>query len=481
MHTSVVEMPAAVAANGDVLDPEFEEDILGLLIEEPSGDGSSALAQMTVNSADLGHSTEKDGKNKRATGGGVVDKHREDREAKRQKNSGDLSKQAPASEPAADAPYDAKGGDKKNSAEGTWDSEKGTVELNTMRGNFWRIMGFTESKLQYLNPEEALLLAEKSQLRIYRDTKNNGNSGAGKNSSGSSSAVAVNENDANGRTSENRVPLQHFYDEVLQFVPQAVLLVYNKLKFLDYICMRHKQHNGNTSHPLRSFSNDADVYAQMKKYPNRGILESLCAFDVYPNMTSWSKKAFLDSNGNSTGDISKRASLNQQKSGSDNNNNDDGGIEIEEENENKVDNKKEKRLQRMRAPSGYVIVQTGDWTMNSRLAIHLLRAAKGVPIIFAAVLPSGNLILEELCDARTALVWDNVHAIDISFSSNVTMENLVKRPLGKNLKINTEGIVEENVDIEVEVEGEDDEEDAEEEEEDAEEEEEEETDDEEGI
>ena len=57
--------------------------------------------------------------------------------------------------------------------------------------------------------------------------------------------------------------------------------------------------------------------------------------------------------------------------------------------------------------------------MNSRLIMHLLRAAQGVPILFAAVLPSGNLALEEFTDAQSSLNWHNEHAIDISFLSKV--------------------------------------------------------------
>ena len=48
-----------------------------------------------------------------------------------------------------------------------------------------------------------------------------------------------------------------------------------------------------------------------------------------------------------------------------------------------------------------------------------------MPILFAAVLPSGNLILEEFTDAASSLKWDNEYAIDINFSSKVTMESVI--------------------------------------------------------
>jgi hypothetical protein len=45
---------------------------------------------------------------------------------------------------------------------------------------------------------------------------------------------------------------------------------------------------------------------------------------------------------------------------------------------------------------------------------------KNVPLIFAAVLPSGNLILEEFTDARFSLDWQNVYARSIDMSIDLT-------------------------------------------------------------
>ena len=72
-----------------------------------------------------------------------------------------------------------------------------------MRGNFWKIMGYTTKKdrKQCLNPEEALLLVERSQLLVRP---------------------------ANARSGPH-IASQHFYEEALHFLPQAAVLTYNKV------------------------------------------------------------------------------------------------------------------------------------------------------------------------------------------------------------------------------------------------------------
>ena len=50
-------------------------------------------------------------------------------------------------------------------------------------------------------------------------------------------------------------------------------------------------------------------------------------------------------------------------------------------------------------------------------------------------MPSGNLILEEFTDAATSLKWDNEYAIDINFSSKVTMESVIPAKMRPELSL----------------------------------------------
>ena len=162
-------------------------------------------------------------------------------------------------------------------------------------------------------------------------------------------------------TSEH-IPSSLFYEEILHYVPQACYLTYVKLKSLEYITFRHS-----SKYPPRAFAGDADIFAHIAANPTAGLLESLIAFNIYPQSGTWSKK-----------------------------------------------------LMAQIQPTSYVLVMTGDWTLSARLKLRLLEEARGVPVIFAAVLPSGNLILEEFTDARFSLDWQNVYARPIDMSIDLT-------------------------------------------------------------
>ncbi|MEC8392021.1 MAG: tRNA-splicing endonuclease subunit SEN54 family protein, partial [Actinomycetota bacterium] len=66
----------------------------------------------------------------------------------------------------SDAPYDASVRGKKSLGEAVWLHEKDCVELLTLRGNYWRVMGWSEDRTMLLNPEVALLLVERGHLRV---------------------------------------------------------------------------------------------------------------------------------------------------------------------------------------------------------------------------------------------------------------------------------------------------------------------------
>ena len=80
-----------------------------------------------------------------------VDKSAEDRHIKRAKTDSSEGQQALLGE--REVPYDAKIKDRRQVAEGTWHAAIGTVELLTMRGNFWRVMGHSANRKNYLHAE----------------------------------------------------------------------------------------------------------------------------------------------------------------------------------------------------------------------------------------------------------------------------------------------------------------------------------------
>lgn len=55
----------------------------------------------------------------------------------------------------------------KNISKGKWLNNKKCIEIISIKGNFWRIMGYTEHGINYLYPEEALYLLEKNLLGIF--------------------------------------------------------------------------------------------------------------------------------------------------------------------------------------------------------------------------------------------------------------------------------------------------------------------------
>lgn len=252
----------------------------------------------------------------------LYDKHIQDRAAKR-------ARIEPSCNATANTPFDAKVKDRRQVAEATWLPKLGLVELIKMRGNFWKVMGFSQNRKNYLQPEEALLLIEKAQLCVTNEEL-------------------------------NHIPSSLFYDEVLYYIPQPCYLTYVKLKSLEYVTFRHKQ-------TPRAFTGDEDIYQHMAANPKAGLLESLIAFDVYAHTANWSKKQMSD-----------------------------------------------------KLPTSYVLVMTGDWTLSGRLKLRLLEDARGVPVIFAAVLPSGNLILEEFTDARYSLDWKNEYRCPIDMNVDLT-------------------------------------------------------------
>ena len=314
--------PSSSAAAGPDVDPleAFAGEIMELLAA-----GDNFLSDIT-----LGTEPEDFAAAALVTKTRPADKHTEDRQAKRAR----IEPPGGSAGLGADAPYDAKIKDRRQVAEGMWLASAGTVELVTMRGNFWRVMGYSNNRKNYLWPEEALLLVEKAQLCVSRPAT----------------------------PTPQHIPSSVFYEEVLRSLPLPCYLTYVKLKSLEYVTFRHSQ-----KHAPRSFAGDADIFRHMSANPSARLLETLIAFDVYAHTSNWSKKTAME-----------------------------------------------------RPPAAHVLVMTGDWTLSARLLLRLLEEARGVPVIFAAVLPSGNLILEEFTDAQNSLDWTNVYARPIDMSIDLT-------------------------------------------------------------
>ena len=88
--------------------------------------------------------------------------------------------------------------DRKSIAGGEIDFLTGLVEVTKMRGNFWRVHGFSENQKSLLYPEEALYLVERQTLYV----ENNG----------------------------ELFKFKDLYEKVLSIIPLACYLTYLKLK-----------------------------------------------------------------------------------------------------------------------------------------------------------------------------------------------------------------------------------------------------------
>ena len=83
------------------------------------------------------------------------------------RNSGKKNKAVNKGAHAYNARNSAGSSRSNNKALGTWLPDKKLVHVTAMKGNFWRICGFTSDQQDYLYPEEALYLCEKKQLIVH--------------------------------------------------------------------------------------------------------------------------------------------------------------------------------------------------------------------------------------------------------------------------------------------------------------------------
>lgn len=306
----------------------------------------------------------------------------------------------------------------KNAAIGLWNKTDNKVQITQMRGNFWKSFGFTQDGANFLYPEEALLLFERASISIEtiatsndsipaiatepeittKSTNNepivtNKESGVTPNEP---AIIANNENtiketDASKGTASLpsnqskqssiapvntnvKAVFSEFYAEILEVITLPVYLAYCKLKSLEYIALRHS-----SDIPVRSFVGDIDVYEAMKT-SNKSLLDTIVAYDIYLFSQQFSKK--------------NRNSL---------------------------------------APSAYVIVLHGYRTFSARLLLRILAEAGDIPIIFAAAMSTGYVLLEEFTDALGSLDWENIYAREISFEQRDIVDEVLSKSLTKKI------------------------------------------------
>ena len=145
-----------------------------------------------------------------------------------------------------------------------------------------------------------------------------------------------------------------FYETVMGKIPQECYLAYSKLRALEYVVRRHKR---DIAHELYAFKSEMDAYTYLKAHPEMTVLDAMVSFRVYVTRSGRSKRT-LDKGTCGPCDA-------------------------------------------------YVVVTTADHALSSRLMLTLLEEAKGVPVLVAALMPTGYMMLEEFTDADVSLNWEN--------------------------------------------------------------------------
>lgn len=150
-----------------------------------------------------------------------------------------------------DAFNDSKRVVSENVAIGCYNPAISLVEVTKMKGNFWKVSGFSVQQRNFLYPEEALYLAEKCALKILD-------------------------------TEKAQINFTTFYQLVVAKVTLPGYLTYAKLRNLDYITFRHRKQ-------VKCFGGDDDVYNYLKANPTMTLLDSLVSYDVHPYGSNFSK------------------------------------------------------------------------------------------------------------------------------------------------------------------------------------------------
>ena len=148
-----------------------------------------------------------------------------------------------------------------------------------------------------------------------------------------------------------------FFQDVMNLIPQECYLAYSRLRSLEYIVRRHSL---NADHNMYAFKSELDAYHYLKEHRDRSILDSMVSFDVYACRQGWSKRNVADGKGP--------------------------------------------------PPDAFVVVVSQDHTLSARLMLTLLKQSKGIPIMVAAIMPTGHMMLQEFTDASISLNWENTVA-----------------------------------------------------------------------
>lgn len=107
--------------------------------------------------------------------------------------------------------YDVATFNKPSIALGVWNRDQKLVKLRVLRGNFWKVFGFSVKEENFLFPEEALFLYERKQINIIKNDEH-----------------------------DTRLTLKEFYEQVLEVISLPCYLSYAKLKSLEYVTIRNQ-------------------------------------------------------------------------------------------------------------------------------------------------------------------------------------------------------------------------------------------------
>lgn len=149
----------------------------------------------------------------------------------------------------------------KVAAHAIWDSSLFLAQITSIRGKFWRTMGFSSNGKDYLYPEETLYLAESSKLLV--------------------------------KQCEVEIPSTILYELIVSKISMSLYLVYLKLKSLNYIVLRNIHWT-----PMEHLTTSrASVTVATKKAAvgsEGSMLEALSVYRLYENTSSWSKSKSKD-------------------------------------------------------------------------------------------------------------------------------------------------------------------------------------------
>eukprot|EP01038_Epipyxis_sp_PR26KG_P004054 gene4054-5797_t len=267
-----------------------------------------------------------------------------------------------------------------------------SIEVIKMKGNFWKVMGYTNNKKNYLYLEEALYLAEKKQLIIYEPIDSN------------TMASINNDNESNFIDSLTEkfkcLEFKCFYTYVINSISLPCYLVFIKLKSMEYIAFRYHKN-------IKAFENDLDIYEHLMRNPQLTLLQALISFKLFIPKDGFSKKQSEEM------DSIAYVMIRRDRFS--------------------VSSKKQGKWFEQKTYFVYGYYKTGDRTLSAKILLKLLEEAKGVPLFIAVVLRSGNVVIEEFTNALVSIKWENI--FPVSHDGVVTNHGVIRKEAKKIYEI----------------------------------------------